>query len=152
MVDKSTDHGNNVMKAQFVFLFLSRAIYRETSTELDVKLIGQSYCKKQKQNKSTTIFQQFLCYRQQKCRQNVQNSNILTSFPWSITVSRPWKIAVDLFFTVTLTVFVVHVRTRFAENRLWERKKNELRHLHFISMVCTVTDNSSRPISGREIA
>ena len=27
------------------------------------------------------------------------------------------------FFTITLTVFVVHVRRLFAENRLWETKK-----------------------------
>ena len=27
------------------------------------------------------------------------------------------------FFTITLTVLVVHVRRLFAENRLWERKK-----------------------------
>ena len=46
MVDKSTDHGNNVMKAQFVFLSRARAIFRETSTEWDVILICQSYCKK----------------------------------------------------------------------------------------------------------
>ena len=48
---QSTDHGNNVMKTQFVFLFLSRAIFRETSTELDVKLICQSYCKKKTKKK-----------------------------------------------------------------------------------------------------
>ena len=39
------------MVAQFVFLFLARAIFRETSTEMDVKN-RQCYYKK-----STTIFQ-----------------------------------------------------------------------------------------------
>ena len=34
---------------------------------------------------------------------------------------RPWKIVVDFFFT--LTVFVVHFRWLFAENRLWGREK-----------------------------
>ena len=33
MIDKSKDHGNDVMVAQFEFLFLSRAIFRETSTK-----------------------------------------------------------------------------------------------------------------------
>ena len=33
VIDKSKDHGNDVMVAQFVFLFLSRVIFRETSTK-----------------------------------------------------------------------------------------------------------------------
>ena len=37
MFENSTDHGNDVTVAQFVFLFLSRAIFRETSTEMDFK-------------------------------------------------------------------------------------------------------------------
>ena len=37
---KSTDHGNDVMMAQFAFLFLSRASFRETSREMDVKIVN----------------------------------------------------------------------------------------------------------------
>ena len=33
MIDKRKDHGNDVMVAQFLFLFLSYAIFRETSTK-----------------------------------------------------------------------------------------------------------------------
>ena len=49
--DKSTDHGNDVMVAQFVFLFLARAIFRETSTEMDEKNCD-CYCKKTIDNNS----------------------------------------------------------------------------------------------------
>ena len=35
MFDKSTHHGNDA-----VFLFLSRAIFQETSTEMDVKTVN----------------------------------------------------------------------------------------------------------------
>lgn len=38
MFDKSTDPGNDWMVAQFVFLFLARPIFQETSTEVDVKI------------------------------------------------------------------------------------------------------------------
>ena len=37
--DKNTVHGNDVMVVQFVVLFLARAIFRETSTEMDVKTV-----------------------------------------------------------------------------------------------------------------
>ena len=37
MFDKSTGHGNNVMVAQFVFLFLERMIFQETYPEMDIK-------------------------------------------------------------------------------------------------------------------
>ena len=37
MFDNSTGHGNNVMVAQFVFLFLERMIFQETYTEMDIK-------------------------------------------------------------------------------------------------------------------
>ena len=44
MLHKSTVHANDVMVAQFVFLFLARSIFRETSTEVDVETV--SYGKK----------------------------------------------------------------------------------------------------------
>ena len=37
---KSTDHGNDVMVVQFVFLFIVRANFRDTSTEMDVKTVN----------------------------------------------------------------------------------------------------------------
>ena len=37
--DKSTDPGNDWMGAQFVFLFLARPIFQETSTEMGIKII-----------------------------------------------------------------------------------------------------------------
>ena len=44
MLDKSTVDANDVMVAQFVFLFLARSIFWETSTEMDVETV--SYGKK----------------------------------------------------------------------------------------------------------
>ena len=38
MFDKSTDPGNYWMVAQFVFLFLTRPIFQETSTEMGIKI------------------------------------------------------------------------------------------------------------------
>ena len=40
MLYKSTDQGNDVMAAPFVFLFLARTILQETSTETDDKTIN----------------------------------------------------------------------------------------------------------------
>ena len=39
MLDKSTDSRNDVMVAPFVFPFLARTIFQETSTEMDDKTI-----------------------------------------------------------------------------------------------------------------
>ena len=49
MVDKSTDHRNDVMVGQFVFHFLAHSIFPESSTEMVVKNC-QCYCKKQLDN------------------------------------------------------------------------------------------------------
>ena len=51
MFDKSTDHGNDGLVLQFVFLFLTYTILRETPTEMDVKIFNVIV-----KNKSTTIF------------------------------------------------------------------------------------------------
>ena len=60
MFDKSTDHGNDdVMMAQYVFLFPSRAIFQETSTEMDIHTVNVIV----KKNKSTTIFMVCSLYR-----------------------------------------------------------------------------------------
>lgn len=39
MFDKRTDHGNDVMVTQFGFLLLARAIFRETSSTIDIKTV-----------------------------------------------------------------------------------------------------------------
>ena len=46
MVDKTRDNGNDLMVAEFGFLFLARAIFRVISTEMDVQNC-QYYCKRQ---------------------------------------------------------------------------------------------------------
>ena len=40
MIDKSKDHGNDVMVAQFLFLFLSRVFPRNVD-EMDVKSVNR---------------------------------------------------------------------------------------------------------------
>ena len=61
MLDKSTDQGNDVMAAPFVFLFLARTILQETSTETDDKTINVIV-----KNESTTIFRGLYSYRPSK--------------------------------------------------------------------------------------
>lgn len=57
-----------------------------------------------------------------------------------------------LFSTViTLTVFDVHFRWSFLENRTRYKEKNKLGHHHITSIVCTLIRHSSWPISAREI-
>ena len=48
MVNKSVDHGNNMMIVQFDFLF-EAAIFRGTSTKMELQH-SQCYCKKQINN------------------------------------------------------------------------------------------------------
>ena len=40
MFDKSTDHRIDVMVARFVLLFFASSIFRDTSTEMDVKAVN----------------------------------------------------------------------------------------------------------------
>ena len=55
--------------------------------------------------------------------------------------------------TTPLTAFVVHFCWSFSANVAREkRKKQPLRHYHVISMVCTLIDSNSQPISALEIA
>ena len=107
--DKSTDHGSDVMVAQFVFLFLARAIFRETSTEMEMWKNVTVIVKKQ----STTIFFCLYADRPSKWRQNVQNVrvkplvcgswfhlsfehfDVISMFDKSTRV-QPWKIVVSL--------------------------------------------------------
>ena len=50
--------GNDMMVVQFVVLFLARAIFRETSTDMDVKTVNVIV-----KNKSTKVFHGLFSYR-----------------------------------------------------------------------------------------
>ena len=58
MFDKSAVHRNDMMVVQFVVLFLWRAIFRETSTEMDVKTVNVIV-----KNKSTKVSYGLFSYR-----------------------------------------------------------------------------------------
>ena len=58
MFDKSTLHRNDMMVVQFVVLFLARAIFRETSAEMDIKTVIVIV-----KNKSTTVSHGLFSYR-----------------------------------------------------------------------------------------
>ena len=59
MFDKSTDHRNNMMVAQFVFLFLTRqTTCQKNSTEMDVKTSAVIV-----KNKSTKMFHGLYSYQ-----------------------------------------------------------------------------------------
>lgn len=51
---RSVDHRNDVVMAEFVFLFFSRTIFQETSQEWTIKNC-QCYRKTKQTNKSTTV-------------------------------------------------------------------------------------------------
>ena len=55
MFDKSTGHGNNVMVAQFVFLFLERMIFQETYTEMDIKTANHLLFQKTNQQQFSMV-------------------------------------------------------------------------------------------------
>ena len=76
MVDKSTDHRNDVMVWPFVFHFLAYSIFPETLTEMVVKNY-QCYCKKTKRK------QFFMVY------------SLIDHIKY-----RPWKIVTDLLITL----------------------------------------------------
>ena len=69
LVSKSTDHGNDVMVAQYVFLILAHVTFRETIREMDVKSF-QCYRKKQINNNFPWCI---YFYWPEKWRQIVQN-------------------------------------------------------------------------------
>ena len=73
--------------------------------------------------------------------------NIMMSFLWSLRVQTVENCC-RFFFTMTLTVLNVHSSWTF----LAEKEKNKLRHHWAISIVCTLIEQSSLPISAREIA
>ena len=55
MFDKSTGHGNNVMVAQFVFLFLERMIFQQTYTEMDIKTANHLLFQKTNQQQFSMV-------------------------------------------------------------------------------------------------
>lgn len=58
MVDKTTDNRNDLMVAQFVFLFLARAIFRVISTGMHKKTVNVFV-----KDKSTKIFHGLYAYQ-----------------------------------------------------------------------------------------
>ena len=44
-------------------------------------------------------------------------------------------------------IFMAFSRRRFLQNRALDKEKNTLRHYRVISLVCTLTDHSSQPIT-----
>ena len=67
MFDKNTVHRNDMMVVQFVVLFLARAIFRETSTGLDVKTVNVVV-----KNKSTTVSHGLFSYRPKLCSETTR--------------------------------------------------------------------------------
>ena len=67
MFDKSAVHRNDMMVVQFVALFLARAIFRETSTEMDVKTVNVIV-----KNKSTTVSHRLFFYRPKFCSETTR--------------------------------------------------------------------------------
>ena len=61
MFDKRIDHENDVTVTQFGFLLLARAIFRETSSTIDIKTVNVMV-----KYKSTTIFHGLYSYRPKK--------------------------------------------------------------------------------------
>ena len=61
------------------------------------------------------------------------------------------EFSVDLSFTMVLTVFDVHFRRNYSENRPRKIEKNKLRHHRVIFIVCCLIDHSSRPFNTQEI-
>ena len=55
MFYKSTGHGNNVMVAQFVFLFLGHMVFQETYTEMDIKTANHLLFQKTNQQQFSTV-------------------------------------------------------------------------------------------------
>ena len=55
-----------------------------------------------------------------------------------------------VFFIITLTVFTsISVEVSGSEIRAHDKENNKLRHYHVISIVCTLTEYSSRATSVR---
>ena len=114
-------------------------------------------------NKSTTISHDLYFSWPKKWHQNIQNLRG-TGHRWvvSMQICEHFDVVsmIDertghekLLFSsvITLTVFYVHFRWSFLENRTRYKEKNKLRHHHITSIVCTLIKHSSWPISAREI-
>ena len=59
MFDKSSDHGNDVTVAQFIFLFLALAILRKTSMEMNVNENFRCHYEKKKEQTNKQIDSNF---------------------------------------------------------------------------------------------
>jgi len=112
--------------------------------------------------KSTTISHDLYFSWPKKWGQNVQNLSG-TSHRWVVLlkscehfdavsmINKRTDHAKLLFsIVITLTVFDVHFRWSFLENRMHDKEKNKLCHHHITSIVCTLIKHSSWPISAWE--
>ena len=88
MFDKSTVQRNDLMVVQFVVLFLTRAIFRETSTGLDVKTVNV-IVKKQIDNSfpSSVLLSTKILQSQRK----ISNRSVLNAFTASLLRKIPVK-------------------------------------------------------------
>ena len=78
MFDKSTVHRNDMMVVQFVVLFLARAIFRETSTGLDVKTVNVIV-----KNKSRTVSHGLFSYRPKLCSETTRPGPLVQLEFWT---------------------------------------------------------------------
>lgn len=60
------------------------------------------------------------------------------------------KIVVNLFFKITLTVLMPFPLTVLSKSHTHKKEKNKVCHHNIISMVFTLIEHSSRPISMQE--
>ena len=126
------------MVGRFVFLFLSRAIFRETSTEMDVKTFNVIV-----KNKSTTFFHGLYSYvlctteMTSKCSKLCsETTRLWLVIPlkfWTFwrhfygrLEYRPWKIVVDLLIRRSICVLWQLVRRRTFNLSIMDQEKHEL--------------------------
>ena len=91
-------------------------------------------------NKSTIVFCTLI---------DLRNDVRMIKTKWN---QKPQQNYCQFFFNNSIDSFDVHLRRSFSENRALEKEKTKLRHHHVISMVCTLIEQRSSPISAREIA
>ena len=71
MVNKSMDHGNATVVAQFVFLFFKHVILQNTTMEMEIKNY-QCYCKNKYWQQLCMVYS-LINHTMKKWRQNVQH-------------------------------------------------------------------------------
>ena len=72
--------------------------------------------------------------------------NILTSFPWSITVETMKNCCRFVFYN-NIDSFDIHFFWNLLKSSAHKTERNKFCHRHIISMVCTLIKQSSPPIT-----